>query len=70
MSGWKTILFNGGLGLLALLAELLAYFQAFNWREVLPPDLAPIVILGVGVANILLRHLTTGPAGWRKDAGK
>ncbi|WP_269581984.1 hypothetical protein [Roseibium sp. Sym1] len=66
MSGWKTVLFNGGLGIVALIAELLNYLSVFNWREVLPPEYAPGVILGIGVANIVLRHVTTGPAGWRQ----
>lgn len=69
MSGWKTLLFNVGLAVLALVAELLAFFQAFDWREILPSDYAPFVILGIGIANILLRHVTSGPAGWRKGQG-
>lgn len=64
MHGWKTFLFNGALGALALLAELMSYLSDVDWKEVVPPDAAPYVVLVIGMANIVLRHLTKGPAGW------
>lgn len=66
MSGWKTFLFNGAIGLVALLGELLAYFSTIDWKLILPPEQVPFVLLGIGAVNILLRHVTTGRAAWRK----
>lgn len=66
MSGWKTLIFNGVLAAFAALAEILAYLDAFDWRAVLPPQQAGLALLAVGIANILLRHATDSPAGWRR----
>ncbi|WP_417480768.1 hypothetical protein [Maricaulis maris] len=67
MSGWKTFLFNGGIGALILAAELLDHLALVDWREILPEGTAPLVVLLIGIGNILLRHVTRGPAGWRRD---
>ena len=66
MRGWKTLAFNGGLGLGAVAAEVLNYLGAVDWQTILPPERAGVAVLVVGAANILLRHVTEGPAGWRK----
>ncbi|MFN4010979.1 MAG: hypothetical protein ACK4K8_13565 [Pannonibacter sp.] len=65
MSGWKTLLFNGGLGLAVLVGQVLDQLSVMDWDAVLPPDWGPVVLVIVGVVNVLLRHVTTGPAGWR-----
>lgn len=67
MSGWKTLFFNGGVGVVALLAELANNLDIVDLREVLPVQATPIAAIGIGVANIVLRHITNSPAGWRKD---
>jgi hypothetical protein len=66
MPGWKTLLFNGGIGAAVLAGQLLSYFEAVDWSVLLPPDIAPYAVLGIGIANIVLRHVTGGPAGWRQ----
>ncbi|MEJ8473966.1 hypothetical protein [Roseibium algae] len=66
MSGWKTLLFNGGIGLVAILAQLTEHLMRVDWQMILPSDSVPLVVLVIGVANIILRHLTTERAGWRK----
>ncbi|NBN62882.1 hypothetical protein [Pannonibacter tanglangensis] len=68
MSGWRTLLFNGGLGLAALIGQVLDQMSVIDWTAVLPPDWVPVVLFAVGVANVALRHVTTGPAGWRRAA--
>ncbi|ADZ71339.1 hypothetical protein [Polymorphum gilvum] len=65
MTGWKTLLFNGGLAALVLAAEILDHLAVVDWRQIVPPGAAPLVVLAIGLANIMLRHVTHGPAGWR-----
>lgn len=66
MNGWKTLIFNGAVGLIVVLKELLTYTAGVDWSDFLPPQSAEMVVLGLGIANILLRHVTVGPAGWKK----
>lgn len=68
MEGWKTLVFNGAIGLLVIVKELVTYTSGFDWSAILPHQTAEMVILGLGIANILLRHVTVGSAGWRKSA--
>lgn len=65
MRGWKTLVLNGLVGCAILAIELLTFAGAADWQAILPPERAAIVVLSVGVANIFLRHVTSGPAGWR-----
>lgn len=64
MEGWKTIIVNALLGSLALVAEVLTQLTDMDWKSVVPPDLAPYIIVAIALANIYLRHVTKGPAGW------
>jgi hypothetical protein len=68
MRGWKTLLLNGGIGAAVVLLEMLTFLGAADWNAILPPDRAAVAVLGIGLANIVLRHVTSGPAGWRKAA--
>ncbi|MBO0345187.1 hypothetical protein [Roseibium limicola] len=68
MQGWKTFVFNGAMGFVAILAELMSYLTDLDWKQLVPPESAPYVVLSIGVANILLRHMTSGPAGWVGNA--
>ena len=68
MSGWKTLAFNGSVGLAAVLAELLSYVSSMDWQEILPPEMVPHAVLAMGIANIVLRHVTHGPAAWRVES--
>ncbi|WP_420411266.1 hypothetical protein [Roseibium sp.] len=70
MRGWKTLALNGAVGAAVVLLEMLTFLGAADWKAILPPERAALVMLGIGLANIVLRHVTSGPAGWRKDNGK
>lgn len=67
MRGWKTLVLNSVVGLGVVVLEILTFLNAADWHALLPPERAALVILGTGVANILLRHVTSGPAGWRRE---
>ncbi len=70
MTGWKTLAFNGAIGLAALLADLLSLVSSMDWRAFVPPEFVPYAVLAMGMANILLRHVTQGPAAWRLGTNK
>lgn len=70
MKGWRTLIFNVSISILVLAKEMLAYFAGVDWSQILPAKYAPYAILAIGIANILLRHVTTHPAGWRVWAQK
>lgn len=67
MKGWKTLVFNAAVGVLAVLAEVLAYLQVVDWNQIVPAGTATIVMAVIGVVNIILRHVTASPAGWRQN---
>ncbi|MTI43709.1 hypothetical protein JM93_01594 [Roseibium hamelinense] len=65
MRGWKTAVLNGSvLGLMGL-GEVLAHLAGVNWHQILPDGIAGLVVVGLGAANLVLRHMTDSPAGWR-----
>jgi hypothetical protein len=67
LKSWRTIIFNAvvaGLGgVLPLLSELLPFLQGLNWTQYVTENAVPWVVLGVGVAGIMLRYATSGPVG-------
>jgi hypothetical protein len=54
LKGYRTILFNT----LVMLAGLAEYVDLIN---VIAPEYTPVVLLVVGIANILIRFITTTP---------
>ncbi|QDG78412.1 hypothetical protein [Labrenzia sp. PHM005] len=70
MRGWKTLVLNGAVGAAVVLLEMLTFLGAADWNAIMPPERAALVMLGIGLANIVLRHITSGPAGWRKGSGR
>jgi len=66
MAGWKTLVFNGGVGIAALIAELLDHLGVVPVDRLLRGDKATWIAVALGAANIGLRHVTSRPAGWRK----
>ncbi|WP_417684625.1 hypothetical protein [Roseibium sp.] len=64
MTGWKTLLFNTAIGLLALGAEVAENLSLVEPGTVVTASGGPLAVLAMGAANILLRHVTRGPAGW------
>lgn len=67
-SGWKTFPFNSLVGFSVIALQISDYLDKFPWPDVLPPREAGWVALALGIINILLRHWTVGPAGWRKGS--
>ena len=56
LKGYRTVIFNVAT-VVASLAELT------NLIDVVSPGSGPLVLLAVGVANLVLRYLTTTPVG-------
>jgi hypothetical protein len=56
MKGWRTLGVNLGVAAFGVL-------QATDWTHVLSAQTAGWMITGVGVANMLLRQITTTPVG-------
>ena len=63
LKGWRTIAINLSVGALVAITESARYLAVFDWREVLPADLAPWAILFFALLNIWLRAITTTPMG-------
>ncbi len=56
MKGWRTVAFN-------ILSTAVPILSLTEWRDVLPEDWMPWWMLGVALANVWLRMITTGPVG-------
>ncbi|MBA4610932.1 hypothetical protein H1W37_04670 [Stappia taiwanensis] len=67
MRGWKTLVLNGLAAGAALLLECLHYLAGVDWTSHLGPQAALWVVIAFNLGNILLRHVTDGPAGWRRQ---
>ena len=64
MKGWRTLGLNAAVALLGVA-------QATNWTDVLGSSAsAGWIVTGVGIANMLLRSVTTTPIGQRSQAGQ
>ena len=61
--GWRTVVVNGAIGVLAIAGEVVNFALGFDWKTVIPPEYAPWAILSLNVVNIVLRGVTTGPIG-------
>ncbi|SUB00311.1 Uncharacterised protein [Pannonibacter phragmitetus] len=66
MNGWKTFAFNGAVGIASLGGGILDQLDLIDWSKVLPDGWGPFAVMAIGIVNILLRHVTTEPAAWRK----
>ena len=56
MKGYKTIIAN-------ILFSIVPIVELTEVRDVLPPEWLPWYTLGVVMANLWLRSITTGPVG-------
>ena len=56
LKGWRTIAFN-------VLAAVLPIVELTELRAVMPDAWLPWYALGVALANMALRYVTTGPVG-------
>jgi hypothetical protein len=65
LKGWRTVALNAFVSLVSLVALVAAYLDAANIASYLPPQYAWIT-LALGVANIVLRRLTTTPLGQKQ----
>ena len=57
--GWRTIGFN----ILIVAAAVVAFLDQADLASIFPYDAGPYILLGIGIANILLRMVTTTPVG-------
>lgn len=56
MKGWRTLAFN-------ILTGIVPILSLTEWVDILPPDYVPYWMLGVAIANVWLRMITTTPVG-------
>jgi hypothetical protein len=56
LKGYKTVVFNSATAVAALA-------QYTDLVQVVAPEYVPLALLVVGVANLVLRYLTTTPIG-------
>lgn len=56
MKGWRTIAFN-------ILAAIVPILELTELRDVIPSEYIPWYMLGVVLANMALRYVTTTPVG-------
>lgn len=62
MKGWRTLTFNG----LVVVGGVVAYLDATDLSAldaVLPDGAGALLGIGIGVANVVLRMVTTTPVG-------
>ncbi len=64
--GWRTVAANAISIALVAFGAVLEFLSGFNWGEVLPPHIAPWVVLGIAVVNIGLRAVTTTRLGMKR----
>jgi hypothetical protein len=67
MKGWRTFALNAFAAASIIVAEIMAMLAGVDWDAHLPRDVAIWIVVAVNIANIVLRHVTSGPAGWRTD---
>ena len=66
MKGYKTLAFNGGLGFLVILAQVITEFgYSPELQFFVTEELTPYIMLAILAANIVLRVVTTTPVGKR-----
>lgn len=67
LKGWRTVIIGTIVGLPLLLLQLLEAFQVIDPKDILPEPWGTRVALGLSVAMILLRLITSGPVGAKED---
>ena len=65
MQGWRTFLLNGLAAASIIVLEIVTMLAGVDWQAHLPREMAIWIVVAVNIANIVLRHVTSGPAGWR-----
>ncbi len=58
MKGWRTLAINLAIALFGVL-------EAADWTDLLGNSAAGITVTGIGIANMILRSITTSPVGRR-----
>ncbi len=61
--GWKTVILGALVGAPLAVLQILEAFSVVDHATILPPPWGQRLALGVSVAMILLRLITTGPVG-------
>uniref|UniRef100_UPI003BA9CAEF hypothetical protein n=1 Tax=Stappia sp. TaxID=1870903 RepID=UPI003BA9CAEF len=68
MQGWRTFLLNALAAASIIVLEIVTMLVGVDWQAHLPREVAIWIVVAVNIANIVLRHVTSGPAGWRNGA--
>ena len=56
MKGYRTLIANG-------LSAVIAIAEMQEWTDIIPSEYMPWFAIGLAVANIALRAITTSPVG-------
>lgn len=67
MKGWKTIIWNGFLGIVPLLLAAVDKLQVMDLTPYMTWYMAIAAGVVVGSVGVWLRYLTTGPVGSKGD---
>lgn len=65
--GWRTLIFNGLVGLVPLGVAILDAFGAMDWTKLVDERTAAAISLAVALANIVLRFATSTPVGRKPE---
>lgn len=63
LKGWKTVLVGASVAVPLALIEILQQFQFVDMTTILPDPWGQRIALGVSIAMILLRLITSTPVG-------
>jgi hypothetical protein len=66
MKGYRTLLLNGAIVVIPVVAESVSFLNGFDWRSILPKESAGWVIIGIGLLNIWLRFITNTGVGKKR----
>ncbi len=66
MKGYRTLIFNGGLGILVIIAQVVQEFgYSAELQYFVSEETMPYLMLAILAANVVLRVVTTSPVGQR-----
>ena len=63
LRGKKTLMYSSLLIMAGLGAAITSYLSTLDWTQLVDPQYAPVVLMGIGVTNIVFRFVTKGPVG-------
>ena len=63
LKGWKTVAWNSVVAVSGILLVLADQLQTVDWSRVFTPTVCGMIVVGLSVAAILLRLVTTTAIG-------